>query len=112
VVLNAASDAQVHTELYERFDTLLHKRGLEKLDSLGEQYLACAGLRAPATPDEAMQLLEVGLEMKAFTRRYAARKNVDISLRVGLHCGDATGGVSTVPAAELQRSRQQPLYRL
>ncbi|KAJ1492784.1 hypothetical protein T484DRAFT_1770428 [Baffinella frigidus] len=49
------------------------------------------GLIRFPTAEEAWRLVKAGLEMQAAVRHYAAKRGLAIYLRVGLHCGEATG---------------------
>ncbi len=77
--------------LYTRFDDLAAERGIEKIKTIGDSYMAAAGL-PEALPDHAARAVDLGLAMIA-----AAGQPQDglpaVRLRIGVHSGAAVGGV-------------------
>jgi class 3 adenylate cyclase len=77
--------------LYTRFDDLGAERGLEKIKTIGDSYMAAGGL-PEALPDHAARVVDLGLAMIA-----AAAQPLDglpaVRLRIGVHSGPAVGGV-------------------
>ncbi|HEY6607848.1 MAG TPA: adenylate/guanylate cyclase domain-containing protein [Candidatus Limnocylindria bacterium] len=77
--------------LYTRFDDLAAERGLEKIKTVGDTYMAAGGL-PEALPDHASRIVDLGLAMIAA----AARPDnglQPVRLRIGVHSGPAVGGV-------------------
>jgi class 3 adenylate cyclase len=72
-------------EIFSKFDALSEKFGLEKIKTIGDAYMAVAGIpiarndHAEAAADMALEMLRVLPE--------------DLALRVGLHSGAAVAGV-------------------
>jgi class 3 adenylate cyclase len=77
--------------LYSRFDDLAAERGLEKIKTVGDTYMAAGGL-PEVLPDHATRVVDLGLAMIA-----AAARPTDgipaVHLRIGVHSGPAVGGV-------------------
>ena len=77
--------------LFERFDELVAERGLEKIKTIGDAYMAAGGLPEPMD-DHAACVVDLGLAMID-----AARQEGDgvggLRLRVGVHSGPVIGGV-------------------
>jgi class 3 adenylate cyclase len=77
--------------LYTRFDDLAAERGLEKIKTVGDSYMAAGGLPEPMD-DHAARVVDLGLAMIA-----AAAQPPDgapeVHLRIGVHSGTAVGGV-------------------
>jgi class 3 adenylate cyclase len=78
--------------LFSVFDDLCPKHGLEKIKTIGDAYMAAAGVpeyrenHAPATADMA-------LDMLASLRRFNAEHGTALSLRVGVHSGPVIAGI-------------------
>jgi class 3 adenylate cyclase len=76
--------------LFARFDELVAERGLEKIKTIGDAYMAAGGLPEPVD-DHAARVVDLGLAMIAATQeddRFA-----DLRLRIGVHSGPVIGGV-------------------
>ena len=76
--------------LFARFDELVAERGLEKIKTIGDAYMAAGGLPEPLD-DHAARVVDLGLEMIDATKeddRFA-----DLRLRIGVHSGPVIGGV-------------------
>jgi class 3 adenylate cyclase len=77
--------------LFARFDELVAERGLEKIKTIGDAYMAAGGLPEPLA-DHAARVIELGLAMID-----AAAQEGDgiagLRLRVGVHSGPVIGGV-------------------
>jgi class 3 adenylate cyclase len=79
------------SELYTRFDDLAADRGLEKIKTVGDSYMAAGGLPEPL-PDHATRVVDLGLAMIAAAARPTDEMPV-VHLRIGVHSGPAVGGV-------------------
>jgi class 3 adenylate cyclase len=77
--------------LFTDFDALVAERGLEKIKTIGDAYMAAGGLPEPLE-DHAARVVDLGLAMLAVTSRHA-QGGVDLGLRVGIHSGPVMGGV-------------------
>jgi class 3 adenylate cyclase/ActR/RegA family two-component response regulator len=77
--------------IFSRFDQLAERYGVEKIKTIGDAYMAAAGLPDPR-PDHAQAALALGramiLEMKNSTQIEPA-----LQLRVGIHTGPVVAGV-------------------
>jgi class 3 adenylate cyclase len=77
-------------ELFVSFDRLVEERGLEKIKTIGDAYMAVGGLPDPLA-GHAVKVVDLGLEM---IRATASRHHGPaLSLRVGVHSGPVAGGV-------------------
>jgi adenylate cyclase len=78
------------SELFLSFDRLVEERGLEKIKTIGDAYMAVGGLPDPLE-GHAVKVVELGVEM---IRAIAGREDGPaLSLRVGVHSGPVAGGV-------------------
>ncbi len=77
--------------LFARFDELVADRGLEKIKTIGDAYMAAGGLPGPFE-DHAARVVDLGLAMiEAATQE--SDRIADLRLRVGVHSGSVIGGV-------------------
>jgi class 3 adenylate cyclase len=72
---------------FSRLDDIVHRHGLEKIKTIGDQYMAVAGAPTPR-PDHAEAAARVALEICQ-----VARELGDLQFRVGLASGPAVAGV-------------------
>ncbi len=79
-------------DLHSGFDAIMERRGLEKIRTIGDGYMAASGVPTPR-PDHAHALADAALEMLAFARQLSARYELPIHLRVGINSGTIMAGV-------------------
>jgi class 3 adenylate cyclase len=87
----AASIIRLLDDLFAAFDEAVEQRGLEKIKTIGDAYMAAGGLTDPDS-DHPLRVVDLGLLMLA----EAERRAVDwpgLQLRIGIHTGPASGGV-------------------
>jgi adenylate cyclase len=79
-------------DIFSEFDHLAEKHGVEKIKTIGDAYMAVAGLPVHS-PDHATAIVELALDMQdAVSRRSAAGHGL-ISLRIGINTGPVVAGV-------------------
>ena len=74
--------------LFSTFDELVVERGLEKVKTIGDSYMAVGGLPEPME-DHALRVVELGSAMLDVLGSGAAA----IGVRIGIHSGPVAGGV-------------------
>ena len=79
-------------ELYERFDVIVARFGLEKIKTIGDCYMVAGGLPQP-DPDHLKRLTGAAMEMHAEAAKVRAPDGQPLSLRIGIHAGPVTAGV-------------------
>jgi len=79
-------------QLFSEFDRLADDRGVEKIKTIGDNYMAIAGLPTPRS-GHARIATKLALDMIAATGRLQSRLPVRLSIRVGLHSGSVMAGV-------------------
>ncbi len=79
-------------DIFSEFDQLAEKHGVEKIKTIGDAYMAVAGLPVN-TPDHATAIVELALDMQAAVSRRALRGGGPISLRIGINTGPVVAGV-------------------
>lgn len=78
------------SDLFSMFDDLVAERGLEKIKTIGDAYMAAGGLPEPLV-DHAVLMVDLALEMLEATN--SSEHFPGLSLRVGIHSGPVAGGV-------------------
>jgi class 3 adenylate cyclase len=89
--LRPAEVIELLSGLFARFDELVAERGIEKIKTMGDSYMAAGGLPGPLA-DHAAQVVDLGLAMIDVATR-ATHRAADVRLRVGVHSGPVVGGV-------------------
>jgi class 3 adenylate cyclase len=79
-------------EIFSTFDHLANAHGVEKIKTIGDAYMAVAGLPVPR-PDhaEAMAMMAIGMQ-EAF-RGVIRSRGLSMELRIGMSSGRVTAGV-------------------
>jgi class 3 adenylate cyclase len=78
--------------LFVRFDMSAQELGIEKIKTVGDSYMAVAGLPEPAA-DHAERLLRMAIRMVHITREHGLDHNTPLHLRIGLNSGPVVAGV-------------------
>ncbi len=78
--------------IFTRFDAIVQAHGLEKIKTIGDAYMAVAGVPHPR-PDHVEAAALAALEMQAALARLNAEMDTALHMRVGLDCGPVVAGV-------------------
>ena len=79
-------------QLFGHFDTLAERYEVEKIKTLGDCYMAAAGIPAPR-PDHAQCLALMALDMLEAVREQGAVGSLGFELRIGINSGPVVAGV-------------------
>jgi adenylate cyclase len=79
-------------QLFSRFDVLVERHGLEKIKTIGDCYMAAAGVPIPS-PDHARSAALLALEMRDALVSSAVAGQPDLELRIGINSGPVVAGV-------------------
>ena len=79
-------------EVFSHFDLLAIRHGLYKIKTIGDCYMAVAGL-SEAHPDHAQRAARFSLEAFPILDRVGKSMGIDLGLRVGIHSGPVIAGV-------------------
>jgi adenylate cyclase len=79
-------------QLFSEFDKLVEEVGVEKIKTIGDSYMAVAGVPAPRA-GHARTAAKLALDLIVVTERLRSRLPVPFSIRVGLHSGPVMAGV-------------------
>lgn len=79
-------------DLFCRFDEIVQEHGLEKIKTVGDGYLAVAGI-TEASPGDAVSAADAALALHRAVSETAERRGRKLALRVGISRGGAMAGV-------------------
>jgi guanylate cyclase len=79
-------------QLFSRFDTLVERHGLEKIKTIGDCYMAAAGVPDPS-PDHARRAALLALDMREAVATSADGDGSGLELRIGINSGPVIAGV-------------------
>ncbi|MDX2219109.1 MAG: adenylate/guanylate cyclase domain-containing protein [Burkholderiales bacterium] len=79
-------------EIFGAFDDIVVRHGLEKIKTIGDAYMAAAGL-PEAVPDHAARAVRAALEMQSWMAARNESASIKWRLRIGLHSGHVVAGV-------------------
>ena len=87
---------QLVTELdtcFREFDRIIGKHGIEKIKTVGDAYLAVAGLPT-ADPNHAENVVRAAMEINEFIHnRISERGDNAFRIRIGIHSGNVVAGI-------------------
>ena len=83
---------EVLSAIFIRFDEISDRMGVEKVKTIGDCYMAVAGVRSP-TPRNAEAMAEFAIEALAFVRSYAEENDLPLQVRIGMSTGSLVSGV-------------------
>jgi guanylate cyclase len=78
--------------LFSRFDRLAAETGVEKIKTIGDAYMAVAGVPRPRV-DHADAAVALGLGMLGAVEEARRERRLPLALRIGLASGSVVGGV-------------------
>lgn len=79
-------------QLFSQFDALVERHGLEKVKTIGDCYMAVAGVPDPR-PDHARKAALLALDMRDVVATSAVAGRPGLELRIGINSGPVVGGV-------------------
>ena len=79
-------------EIFSYFDTLVEKFGLEKIRTIGDNYMIASGVPVPRE-DHAYALASQALEMREYLDALPQQYGRKIMFRIGMNSGSVVGGV-------------------
>lgn len=83
---------QLLDTMFREFDELCERRGIEKIKTVGDAYMAVAGLPLPDA-DHAASLAELALDMQRTLTRLSPAWPSPIAMRIGIASGPVVAGV-------------------
>jgi adenylate cyclase len=82
----------VLNDLFTRFDHIAEHRGLEKIKTIGDCYMAAAGLPL-VVPDHADRAAHMSLDMLGAMQDFNANSQQPLNIRIGISTGAAVAGI-------------------
>jgi class 3 adenylate cyclase len=79
-------------EIFTDFDLVADRHGLEKIKTIGDAYMAAAGLPVPSG-DHATRAARMALDMLDALTAFNSRSGQSLRVRIGLHTGPVVAGV-------------------
>lgn len=79
-------------DVFHYFDALVARYGVEKIRTIGDNYMVAAGVPRPRA-DHAHVLAQLALEMNAFVASLPGERDRQLQFRIGLNSGPAIAGV-------------------
>jgi adenylate cyclase len=90
--LGAPRTVELLSRLVTRFDALAERHGVEKIKTIGDAYMAAAGV-PERCPDHAQRLARMAIDMLTAMRALAAETGERLELRIGMAAGPVMAGV-------------------
>ena len=89
---SSAQVVNMLNDLFERFDRVVARHGLEKIKTIGDCYMVAGGLPEP-NPEHLERLTRAALDMQMEATQVRAPDGSALALRIGMHTGPVTAGV-------------------
>ena len=90
--LGPRSVTNLLNELFEIFDDLAEKYKLEKIKTIGDCYMAVAGV-PDRSPTHAQQMADFSLEALSILKRQNQKLSRNLQIRIGMHSGTVAAGI-------------------
>ena len=90
--LSPTAMVELLNEIYSHFDSLIEKHGVEKIRTIGDNYMIASGLPRPRA-DHAQVIARLALEMNAYIASLAPVEDRRLSFRIGINSGPVIAGV-------------------
>jgi adenylate cyclase len=82
----------VLNDIFTRFDSIADHRGLEKIKTIGDAYMAAAGLPVPVA-DHTVRAAHMALDMLEVMERFNEQSLHKLKVRIGISTGPVVAGV-------------------
>jgi class 3 adenylate cyclase/CheY-like chemotaxis protein len=79
-------------KIFATFDALAAEEGVEKIKTIGDAYMAAAGVPEPQ-PDHAQRIARLAPRMLKAVQDVARETGLDLQARIGIHSGPIVAGV-------------------
>lgn len=79
-------------EIYSFFDSLIEKYGVEKIRTIGDNYMIASGVPV-ARFDHAYALVCLAIEMNEYIKAHKPVRNHNLAFRIGINSGPVIAGV-------------------
>eukprot|EP00761_Pharyngomonas_kirbyi_P006590 gb/GECH01006598.1/.p1 GENE.gb/GECH01006598.1/~~gb/GECH01006598.1/.p1 ORF type:complete len:1525 (+),score=259.90 gb/GECH01006598.1/:1-4575(+) len=89
--ISASELVSILNQIFSRFDQICNRYHIEKVKTIGDAFLAVAGLEE--REDHAESVLDATLDMIQTLKEIREERFIDVSFRFGVHSGTVIGGV-------------------
>jgi len=79
-------------DIFGRFDDIVEKAGVEKIETIGDAYVAACGLEEEET-EHAVNCITAAQQMLAYLEKRNKENDIKWRMRVGVHSGPIVAGV-------------------
>ena len=90
--LTAERTVDFLSKIFATFDRLAAEEGVEKIKTIGDAYMAAAGIPEPQ-PDHALRIVRLAPRMLKAVQDVANETGLDLQARIGIHSGPIVAGV-------------------
>lgn len=90
--LSPAEMVDLLNELFSHIDSMVAKYGLEKIRTIGDNYMAASGVPHPRL-DHAHAISRLGLDIRDYIETLSLHNGTKINFRVGINSGPVVGGI-------------------
>lgn len=88
-------------EIYRKFDSICELTGVTKIETVGNVYMACAGLKDSEAElssyfrsvSHARRAVEMGLKILSTVEKIFLHRGDSLKVKIGIHTGQVTAGV-------------------
>jgi class 3 adenylate cyclase len=88
----APTVVELLNDLFTRFDLAARDLEIEKIKTIGDAYMAVAGLPDPCT-DHVERMMTMAIRMIQIAREFSSDRNLTLRLRIGLNSGSVVAGI-------------------
>jgi len=90
--LGAENTVATLNDIVTAFDALSTKHGVEKIKTIGDAYMAAAGV--PETvPDHTERLARLAVDMQSYLKTMRSQTGLDLNMRIGMASGPIMAGI-------------------
>ena len=91
--LSPVETVKILNDVFSIFDDIADKYRVEKIKTIGDAYMACAGLDTGAQIHYADAVANMAIEMQRKTEEYRRRSGERLQVRIGIGTGPVVAGV-------------------
>lgn len=92
--LGAEGAVELLNEIFTAFDRLAERYDVEKIKTLGDGYMACAGAPMRVLERDQTELVaDMALDMRSWIADHSVREGWNLQLRIGFNRGPAVGAI-------------------
>jgi class 3 adenylate cyclase len=90
--ISANEVVKILNDIFSRFDLVASNLGVEKIKTIGDAYMAVAGI-PDARPDHGIVAAELALDLREAFHRYCLMSGLQQQIRIGIASGPVVAGI-------------------